>query len=160
MVSRVWTRRGLLLVAVTAPLGLIALAPSPLPRRETDVRRVYARLADSCRFDDLGRWCALGQTPATEAETAIVRGVILSASELDPIWCGPLVASWQAAIPVGWARVSPHEVRLPQPVKWVRLSDSTDPDRWIGIGVCSDYNTGEWARWVVCRVAVGFSHDA
>lgn len=158
--ERVCTRRGMLIAAATAPLGLIAVAVAAPPRRETDLRRVYARLAVPCQLAGLSRWCGLPLTPATALETAAITAAFESAPDADRGWCGPVVARWRLAFPLGWVRFDPGVLRLPLPVAWFRLSDILVPGRWIGVGACREYNTGEWTQWVVGRAAMGFGGDA
>jgi hypothetical protein len=54
--------RGLIVAAIAAPLGLLALGnpfPPPGPELETDLQRVYTRLPKQSKFEHLDSWCGL-----------------------------------------------------------------------------------------------------
>jgi hypothetical protein len=158
MRCQMWTRRALLLLALTAPYSLFVLmSPPPEPSSsrhsfppvpETDLRRVYDTIPDRIMYDELGRWCGLRQTPATPAEVAAIREALRAAPDPKQVWC-----TGEADM---WMRVFPDGVRPPERAKWVRLHHPTRPDQWIGIGILEQENTGWTAYYIVCRVAIGF----
>jgi hypothetical protein len=150
--------RALLILALAAPLSLFVLVPSPpasphaIPAKETDLRRVYARLSEECLYRNFHEWCGLRVSDATPDEAAHIRQAVRLAPDPKSVWLGPLAGTW--------ARVFPDGVRPKERVRWYRLSHPTDPAEWIGIGVCEQYNTGWTAYWIACRVAVGFEQWA
>jgi hypothetical protein len=139
-------RRLLLLVAAALPFSLLLVRT---PQLESDLNRVYAAIPAATDFDALGSWCGLGATPATAAEKELACRVVRTAPDPGVFVCGQIGA--QLFRDLATASVRPEGLRL------VRIHNSTDPNRWVGVGIGDVWRTGtDPLHTIVLRVPVGF----
>lgn len=153
MPTHPWVNRALVLLALTAPLGMLALGPKPTPPpppKEMDLERVYTLLPERSNYERLGQWCGLRRTTATDAEVAQIRQRLAGLADPREAWCGPVGRIlWEFPHPSEW-----RHARMP--AMWIRLHHPSDPSRWVGIGVLEVYYTGWTAHCVTYRAQIEF----
>lgn len=117
-----------------------------LERRSRDPAWVYARLAERYDFDKLSEWCGLIPAPVSADEVTRLEAAARAADPREAP-CDGFAKDWAA---------ERGRVVLVGSLKWYKLRDPTDPDRWIGIAVKQfEYPDGSH-RAIWCRVRTGF----
>lgn len=156
MTQRSLVRLCLVAMTVAIPLGIFALTPHyPTKRameREMEMSKVFAMLSERQDHSQIDSWCGIASQECSYEQSVEFQQRVESDTNPSRVWCPPF-ANIRTRIP-------PRGYPFPKDIRWYRLSHPTDRKQYIGIGVAKHHNTGWIARWIRCRVPVGFDPDA